>query len=691
MEESLEHEIQQLFDWNPPRLAAHPDSDECPPLATPFRAYYDRHLDPKLSLKQVRTLPSLLLDISSQAANELSVLAEHKLPDVAQGFFGASYRARPMKTKMADATAVAEFYDSTTAQYCLPIASTLVFHPNSPEWRKIVEFRPDGEARVPPSRFIALEEEYGPAVAHGPFFPFEIPREVWQSMELVERDRICSLFERLPILAIWEIFSRSDAADKLIMDLDRTTVFPFDDSESATLGLSPLPLDALKTPWKRPAAPVKQREILSNAAGYPLRKRTDAANPPRIVPSSRGKAADVLPGDPPTPESIVQHAWSRAVNRDSTVIVFHSGNFERIGIRDRATQTLYLSDLIEVPTCSEPGYGKLHIGLYITIFRDALDRLAQGTVGKGESAPAARATNTPTKRRSESLNIETAPTKRQRTGSPPNDELVPEPAVLEAATRNLVLLRLHYGQYDSVAPASFLRVGPSLAEAPHPGLYRPPRAKKSYSIHECISLTLRAELGAGACSVVHSGTLSVKLTSGETSVIDVVAKIAILPFQRERLRHEYSIYRHLAPSTISGIPKVYGLFEDMETGSLALVMSPCGSNLWTVCSGKPGPPPVSTTQQAQFMATLKNIHAAGVRHRDLRLHNLMLGDAGEAFIVDFDCSRINPRFSKTKNDAEVEQLQGIFNGSGDKPESVSTARTASWHGPDDDYSDSDTE
>ncbi|KAJ7155835.1 hypothetical protein C8R46DRAFT_1295921 [Mycena filopes] len=668
MEESLEHEIQQLFDWNPPRLEAHPDSDECPPLATPFRAYYDRHLDSKLALKQVRTLPSLLLDISSQAAHELSVLAEHKLPDVARGFFGAAYRARPMKTKMADATAVAEFYDSTTAQYCLPIASTLVFHPNSHEWRRIVEFRPDGEARTPPSRFIALEEEYGPAVAHGPFFPFEIPREVWQSMELAERDRICSLFEQLPILAIWEIFSRSDAADKLIMDLDRTTVFPFDDGESATLaGLSPLPLDALKTPWKRPSAPVTQSKKLSNGGGHPLRKRAD---PPGIVPSSRAKAVDVLPGDPPTPESIVRHAWSRAVSRDSTVIVFHSGNFERIGIRDRATQTLYLSDLIE----------------------DALDRLAQGKLGKGESPPAARAANTPTKRPSESSDTETAPTKRQRTGSPPVDELVPEPAVLEAeaATRNLVLLRLHYGQFDSVAPASFLRVGPSLVEASHSGLYRPPRAKKSYSLLECISLTLTAELGAGACSVVHSGILSVKLISGETFVIDIVAKIAILPFQRERLRHEYSIYRHLAPSAISGIPKVYGLFEDMETGSLALVMSPCGSNLWKLCSGKPGPPPVSTTQQAQFMATLKKIHATGIRHRDLRLHNLLLSDAGEAFIVDFDCSRIDPRPSKTKNDAEVEQLQGIFNGSGEKPESVSTARTVSWHGRDDDDSE-DTE
>lgn len=61
--------------------------------------------------------------------------------------------------------------------------------------------------------------------------------------------------------------------------------------------------------------------------------------------------------------------------------------------------------------------------------------------------------------------------------------------------------------------------------------------------------------------------------------MDVVVKLAILPFQRTKMRHEYSIYRHLAPFHIKGIPQVHGLFEDVEDSAMALVMSPCGSDL----------------------------------------------------------------------------------------------------------------
>jgi hypothetical protein len=55
----------------------------------------------------------------------------------------------------------------------------------------------------------------------------------------------------------------------------------------------------------------------------------------------------------------------------------HAGSFEYIGVRHRATQTLYLSDLIKTHTCRDPGYGKLHIGLYIAALEDAEDRVMQ--------------------------------------------------------------------------------------------------------------------------------------------------------------------------------------------------------------------------------------------------------------------------------------------------------------------------
>ena len=65
------------------------------------------------------------------------------------------------------------------------------------------------------------------------------------------------------------------------------------------------------------------------------------------------------------------------MREDCSIIVIHSGNHEFIGIRNRATQTFYISDPIVPHTCKEPSYGKLHVGIYIAAIRDYLDRKTQ--------------------------------------------------------------------------------------------------------------------------------------------------------------------------------------------------------------------------------------------------------------------------------------------------------------------------
>lgn len=62
------------------------------------------------------------------------------------------------------------------------------------------------------------------------------------------------------------------------------------------------------------------------------------------------------------------------MNDDATFVVINAGNFEIIGKRERITQTLYISDVIDVSSCE---YGKLHTGLFIAALRDARDRAAQ--------------------------------------------------------------------------------------------------------------------------------------------------------------------------------------------------------------------------------------------------------------------------------------------------------------------------
>ena len=59
---------------------------------------------------------------------------------------------------------------------------------------------------------------------------------------------------------------------------------------------------------------------------------------------------------------------------DTTFIVFHCGTYERIGVRHRETGTLFLSDLIDVHSCRDPGYGKIQTGLYLLIIKDIMER-----------------------------------------------------------------------------------------------------------------------------------------------------------------------------------------------------------------------------------------------------------------------------------------------------------------------------
>lgn len=69
----------------------------------------------------------------------------------------------------------------------------------------------------------------------------------------------------------------------------------------------------------------------------------------------------------------LSQAWTNAVTEDVSFIVFNSGRSERIGIRHRETQTLYLSDMIH--PIRAKGYGQIHLGLTIAALKESIDRI----------------------------------------------------------------------------------------------------------------------------------------------------------------------------------------------------------------------------------------------------------------------------------------------------------------------------
>ena len=53
--------------------------------------------------------------------------------------------------------------------------------------------------------------------------------------------------------------------------------------------------------------------------------------------------------------------------------------------------------------------------------------------------------------------------------------------------------------------------------------------------------------------------------------------------------------------------------------------------------------PLDTATWRAVGACVGRLHARGVHHADLNAHNLLLGDDGKVYVLDFDRGRIRPR------------------------------------------------
>lgn len=93
-----------------------------------------------------------------------------------------------------------------------------------------------------------------------------------------------------------------------------------------------------------------------------------------------------------------------------------------------------------------------------------------------------------------------------------------------------------------------------------------------------IRLTMHEELGWGRIGKIHAGHIS--LTSDETEGIDVVVKLCFdLELERE-LFNEAAVYKHLDLHGVKGVPRLLGLFHDVDIeGPSILILSRGGINL----------------------------------------------------------------------------------------------------------------
>ena len=145
IENEVLKEIHALFDWSPDLLKQSQQKMQSTKTRPP--PFFDKHFKDVHILKRVQRLPSLVDDLAKNVDKALNVALATLPPLDSDGscFIAATERyksAKRISLEAQDEKAVASYYEKTTAQYCLPLASTLALHPNAPlsEWRPLLEW-----------------------------------------------------------------------------------------------------------------------------------------------------------------------------------------------------------------------------------------------------------------------------------------------------------------------------------------------------------------------------------------------------------------------------------------------------------------------------------------------------------------------------------------------------------------------
>ncbi|KIM39104.1 hypothetical protein M413DRAFT_236022 [Hebeloma cylindrosporum] len=625
-------------------------------------SFYDRHLASQLVLKHITINPSIPHFLSQLCEKEIVdfVTAGHSF--TTNEFITFGFR----KLNSVMPSQLGLHYATCVSRCCSSIASRIFFHPSYPScvsafifWAQSVE--------GPGTNFLAEGTlDVDNRLTGSPEKAKSVP--LFETMDESTTSKLKDLAMHSAHLATWELYAMTPSAHKLLKSM-QTSDFKWDRSHVRGV---PADFCSLQVP-----ADAKSEFIGKLHRDHAQKKRKvvkqrTSSNTPRV------KLAPAIPqhantkGRPyrPDPSHYLQRAWARAVENDATFIIFHCGDRERIGIRHRESQTLYLSELIDTTACKDPPYGAIQVGLHLAIMQDALQRQKQRSSHDPSSLTK--------KRPAEHGHASVPESKRQKVTDIRHDhrkesglsDIEQIQAVL--SSKALALLSLNYGTYHSPTPSSFIRVGASCVRGYHDQPFKEPSRKATYNSSQYFSLILSEEIGSGAIGVVHRATAELQLESGLKVHHRLAVKLVFsnhLGYQR-KLRKEHSIYHYLASKdNIEGVLPVYGLFEDTETGTLALIMDDGGSSIRYGVS-------VPEKQRISFTRAMASIHRAGVRHFDLRPNNLLINEEGETFIIDFDRAQLNPRPQAISR--EVACLKHVLDGKEDD-EDFYSAPPNSYH------------
>ncbi|SJL01282.1 uncharacterized protein ARMOST_04600 [Armillaria ostoyae] len=664
---SPDPDFEDLFELDPFSLEHDPNSAIPKPYSSPI-TFFDRHLDDSLILKKIAVLPSLISTLSEALDSYV-----HAFNSKNDTFHSPRLYLRPelydCRGPPKNATDIAERY-CRGSRALLQAASILVVHPDQPDL--IAPFRMEDGDPGPPEEFNS--QKY--SLKYEMYTKKDMIKRL-ESWDLDRKTLVLSMWDNLPELAIWDIYALSGQSVLEDMSgLATLDVFPWKHcgtsghrhfASSAHISQP----DVSKYLWETGPVPSGNGVPAEADTAHPRRserlKGLPSARSLPQVPPKKKPIGSFKVKEPATPKiavpksgrgryktnaaDFIQRAWARAVHSDSTFIIFDCGNFLRVGIRRRKTQTLYISELVDVRDCSNPPFGKLMVAINVAILRDAVDRapLLDPTLIKGKHLHTGKS-----RKRQRDVTEATVPIRRsrRRLGETP-DETAPEELMHELLSRNIALLYLQHGNYHSSSP-SFFR--------------RPNRLgrQRSYRYNDCLTLLIGKKLGEGSTGQVYEAQVLVDMPSGKVARYPekVIVKLAFSAEQTERIRHEYAIYRRLlygpVPVSAGDIPTAFGFFEDIESDTGALILSYNGQPL----AHRSDPPAsgitVSLEEKATLLRILESIHAAGVAHGDIRTWNMVADGEGRLSIIDFDRAKFKGHGKQMR--AERQRLEDLLDG-----------------------------
>lgn len=211
-----EEELRKLFDLHPLELKNSPKWIPSQP-PNPFW-FYDKHVDPKLSLLHVKHMHSLLDNISSTTDLTLHTLKTNgidlPLIDGDSRFIIAKDRDvyPPIVT---NARSVAELYERSVAQYCLPVASTLAIHPNAPDWMSVLRWNKDYDPPLPSPASAA--EHFSLRIKFSPITgKVHMVSDLMASMDELAVEKLQEVSDRCSDLGTWEFGTVSEKSEGLL-------------------------------------------------------------------------------------------------------------------------------------------------------------------------------------------------------------------------------------------------------------------------------------------------------------------------------------------------------------------------------------------------------------------------------------------------------------------------------------------